>query len=53
MALSRALFRSLPCLLLPVLLIINRSVIGREEKYLEGKFGEEYLTYKKTVRRWL
>jgi hypothetical protein len=36
-------------LLLPVaLLVIQRGVIEREERYLEGKFGEEYLSYKKT-----
>ena len=40
-------------LLMPVLLIMNRGVIGREEKYLDEKFGEEYRRYKKTVRRWL
>lgn len=28
-------------------------VIGREERYLEGKFGAEYLAYKSSVRRWL
>ena len=39
--------------LIPVLLIMNRGVIAREEKYLEGKFGEEYRRYKETVRRWL
>jgi protein-S-isoprenylcysteine O-methyltransferase Ste14 len=41
-------------LLLPaVLLIINRGVIDREERYLEHKFGEQYLNYKAKVRRWL
>ena len=40
-------------LLIPVLLIMNRGVIAREEKYLDGKFGEEYRRYKETVRRWL
>ncbi len=41
-------------LLLPVVLIvINRGVIDREEQYLERKFGEEYVSYKKRVRRWL
>ena len=40
-------------LLIPVLLIMNRSVIGREEKYLDGKFGDEYRRYKVSVRRWL
>jgi len=28
-------------------------VIPREEQYLERRFGEEYLTYKKSVRRWI
>ncbi len=40
--------------LLPVaLVIIHYGVIRREEKYLERKFGAEYLRYKNTVRRWL
>lgn len=41
-------------LLLPVtLLIINRGVIDREEQYLERKFGDQYLSYKAKVRRWI
>jgi protein-S-isoprenylcysteine O-methyltransferase Ste14 len=41
-------------LLLPVaLLVIQRGVIEREERYLEGKFGEEYVSYKAQVRRWI
>jgi protein-S-isoprenylcysteine O-methyltransferase Ste14 len=40
--------------LLPVaLVVIERGVIEREERYLEGKFGEEYLSYKARVRRWI
>jgi protein-S-isoprenylcysteine O-methyltransferase Ste14 len=27
--------------------------IQREEKQLEQKFGEEFVAYKKQVRRWL
>ncbi len=41
-------------LLLPaVLLVIQRGVIEREERYLERTFGEEYLRYKEQVRRWI
>jgi protein-S-isoprenylcysteine O-methyltransferase Ste14 len=36
-----------------VLLIIDRMVIAREERYLERKFGEEYLGYKRSARRWI
>ena len=40
--------------LLPVaLLVTQRGVIEREERYLERKFGEEYLNYKARVRRWI
>ena len=41
-------------LLLPlVVMVMQREVIGREESYLERTFGEEYLTYKEKVRRWV
>jgi protein-S-isoprenylcysteine O-methyltransferase Ste14 len=41
-------------LLLPsVLYVVQREVIGREERYLERTFGEEYLDYKGRVRRWV
>jgi protein-S-isoprenylcysteine O-methyltransferase Ste14 len=43
-----------PMLLLPgVLVVIRRGVVDREERYLERRFGEEYLGYKARVRRWL
>lgn len=34
-------------------LVLMHIVIGREERYLERKFGDEYLAYKASVRRWL
>ncbi len=49
-ALSNALA---PILLLPgVLAVMRKGVIEREERYLERKFGDEYLSYKTRVRRW-
>jgi protein-S-isoprenylcysteine O-methyltransferase Ste14 len=33
--------------------LIHYVVIPREEKYLERKFGAQYLDYKASVRRWL
>src|SRR5262245_21289644 len=33
--------------------IIARVVVPREEQYLTGRFGSEYLEYKASVRRWL
>jgi protein-S-isoprenylcysteine O-methyltransferase Ste14 len=41
-------------LMLPlVVMVIQRGVIGREERYLERTFGEEYLAYKERVHRWV
>jgi protein-S-isoprenylcysteine O-methyltransferase Ste14 len=41
-------------LVVPIgLVVIDRLVITREERYLERKFGEEYLSYKRRVRRWI
>ena len=48
---ANALFAAL---LLPVVLhLMDHGVIEREERYLERKFGEEYLRYKEGVRRWI
>jgi protein-S-isoprenylcysteine O-methyltransferase Ste14 len=40
-------------LLPPVLLLIHFGVVTREERYLEGKFGESYWEYRARVRRYL
>jgi protein-S-isoprenylcysteine O-methyltransferase Ste14 len=41
-------------ILLPAVLVVIRfHVIAREERYLEAKFGDEYLAYKRGTRRWL
>ncbi len=40
-------------LLVPTLFILQRGVIEKEEAYLERKFGDSYLRYRKSVRRWL
>lgn len=46
--------RLTPLLLLPLLLKVMRiGVIEQEERYLEEKFGTEYMTYKENVPRWL
>jgi protein-S-isoprenylcysteine O-methyltransferase Ste14 len=37
----------------PLALIFHYGVILREERYLTAKFGEPYLQYKRTVRRWI
>lgn len=38
---------------IPALIIVYHTAVKKEEKYLETKFGEEYLGYKRKVRRWL
>jgi protein-S-isoprenylcysteine O-methyltransferase Ste14 len=39
--------------LVPTLVLMEWGVIRREERYLERLFGEEYVAYKASVRRWL
>lgn len=38
---------------LPLALLIRYGVVAREEAYLERRFGDAYLDYKRHVRRWL
>ena len=33
--------------------LLTWGVIAREERYLERKFGDEYLSYASRVRRWI
>ncbi len=43
-----------PFLLIPLFIVVlTVQQIIPEEKVLEVKFGDEYLEYKKSVRRWL
>lgn len=40
-------------LLMPCLLVVDRLVIAREERYLAARFGAAYADYRQRVRRWL
>ena len=40
-------------LCIPVVMSIDRWVIPREERHLEAQFGEAYVQYKTTTRRWV
>jgi protein-S-isoprenylcysteine O-methyltransferase Ste14 len=40
-------------IVLPFALVLHYGVILREERYLEAKFGDQYLALKRNVRRWL
>lgn len=49
-----ALDAPLTLILLPMALwVMHWGVITREERYLEEKFGDQYLHYKARVRRWI
>jgi protein-S-isoprenylcysteine O-methyltransferase Ste14 len=51
-----ALLADAPWVLLPlpvVLVVMQRGVIVREERYLERLFGQEYLDFRARTRRWL
>jgi len=40
-------------LLIPLIIVMHVGVIRREERYLEGKFGDEYRQYRSTVARYV
>src|SRR5262245_47939391 len=40
-------------LLIPVMAVMQRGVVVREEAYLAGKFGDAYRKYQARVPRWL
>lgn len=43
-----------PWLMLPGLLaLLNETVVAREERYLESRFGDDYRRYRARVPRWL
>jgi protein-S-isoprenylcysteine O-methyltransferase Ste14 len=39
-------------LLIPLVYVIQREVIEREEAYMAARFGDAYRAYKDQVRRW-
>ncbi|HEX3158684.1 MAG TPA: isoprenylcysteine carboxylmethyltransferase family protein [Gemmatimonadaceae bacterium] len=54
LAVTLALDSWWPLLFLPlVVLVIQRAVIAREERYLASAFPADYEAYRRRVRRWL
>ncbi len=54
LALSLLINGALPVLfIVPLALTLHFGVIKREERYLAAKFGETYLAYQRSVRRWV
>ena len=39
-------------LLVPTVIVVDRGVIAREERYLERKFGGDYVEFTRRTRRW-
>jgi protein-S-isoprenylcysteine O-methyltransferase Ste14 len=39
--------------LIPAAALVAGIVVRREERYLEGRFGPQYSSYRASVRRWL
>lgn len=40
-------------MLAPCMVVVDRAVVLREERYLAAKFGAEWDAYRSKVRRWL
>jgi protein-S-isoprenylcysteine O-methyltransferase Ste14 len=54
--LAVALLADAPWVLAPlalVLVVVDRGVIAREERYLERLFGADYVALKRRTRRWI
>ena len=56
LSLGIGMFFDFPWMIVALIVIVpimHFGVIRREERYLEGKFGDLYLIYKAEVRRWI
>jgi protein-S-isoprenylcysteine O-methyltransferase Ste14 len=36
-----------------LLLLLDRLAVAPEERYLAGKFGDDYVAYRARTRRWI